>query len=567
MSKRKWATGLSVPFGRAAAKGGDIFSRRSIQIAKQTLLMHGAAAAVMGGPSKDEARAILRDAGWSDAKIQALETSGIPRREIKASVQKVAYEGMEHLDDAGVELVLYLENDSEMYRQQDVIVKSLVRKMRSGRYDHTLAPKLWQYWVDAGAKRYLHEFDAPGARVQDVFPVQVRRQVAQFFADQFHDEAELGNYGDVGEFGKEAALEDQMALPGVDRAPEYRMTLEYGIYDEAKRAPYAGKPWIEIKNVSVPAETWRQFQDQVYQVLIDAVTTVDETSARSWFDLHRLTTRDFKAILGVAEDEGLVPVLDKTSGRLLHSVADAHEIGQDLGGTKGVMAAKPRRGVTMVALYIGDAYLAGASTSVDADTIAYWPEEMWRDGEWELAWLHDVPPDLAAKLEAQGTGDQEFNDGHDAQNAAVPYVGDIIDSGGPDQDDESDDELVEDEMSDDEESEQDDISDEEASRFQDWINPNQMKLPFDKESRRAASKLQDFVEIVASIPGADVQRHLGSDVPQFAIKVASRDIAVLTFDGGEVVLASAFTSPLEFEVVASPNQARRRVIELVRSLA
>ena len=564
---RKWATGLSAPFGRAAARGGDVFSRRKIQIAKQTLVMHDAAVGVMGGPSKDEAREILRAAGWSDAKIQALENSGTPRRDIEASVQKVAYEGMEHLDDAGVELVLYLENDSEMYRQQDAIVKNIVRKMRSGRYDHTLAPKLWQYWVDAGAKRYLREFDAPGARIQDVFPVQTRRQVAQFFANQFRDEAALGNYGDVGNFGKEGALEDQMALPGIDRAPEYVMTLEYGVYDKAKRAPYAGKPWIEIKNVSVDPKDWRQFQDQVYQMLIDAVTTVDETSARSWFDLHRLTTKDFKDILGVAEDLGLVPVLDKTSGRLLHSVADAHEIGQDLGGTKGVMAAWPSpvtkspvemakpRGFKMTALYISDGYLAGASTDGAADSIDYWPETMWEESEWELVELNNVPPDLARQLEAMGTGDQEFSDGYDAANAAADYAGDVIESGGPDQDGESDDELVEDEMLD---------EDEEGGGAEEAL---EHKLPFGKESGRVDSRLQDFAEVVASIPGAEVLAHRGVDGAALTVKIAGRDIGRIKVAGRDVVMASALDELSSYEVVASPNQARRRVIELIRSLA
>jgi hypothetical protein len=560
----KWATGLSAPFGRAAARGGDIFSRRKIQIAKQTLLMHNAAVGVMGGPSKQEARDTLRDAGWSDAKIQALEKSGTPRHDIEASVQKVAYEGMEHLDDAGVELVLFLENDPEMYRQQDAVVKNLVRKMRGGRYDHALAPKLWQYWVDAGAKRYLHEFDAPSARIQDVFPIQTRQQVAQYFADQFRDEAELGNYGDVGEFGqgaKEAALEDQMVLPGMDRTPEYTMTLTYGTYSEAKRPPYSKKPWIEIVNVSVEPKIWRQFQDWVYHALIDSIITVDETAARSWFDLHKLDARDFADILGSAEDLGLVPVLDKTSGRLLHTVADAHEIGRDLGGTKGIMAAKSpvemadRQGFKMTALYIGDGYLAGASTDGMADSIDYWPGSMWEDGEWELVELNNVPSDLARQLEAMGTGDQEFPDGYAAASAAADYAGGVIESGGPDQDDESDDELVEDEMLD---------EDEEGGGAEEAL---EHKLPFTKESSQVESQLQDFVEVVASIPGAEVVPSRGSDGVALTIKVAGRDIGWIKVAGRSVVMASALDGLFNYEVVASPNQARRRVIELVRSLA
>ena len=85
-------------------------------------------------------------------------------------------------------------------------------------------------------------------------------------------------------------------------------------------------------------------------------------------------------------------------------------------------------GVDMVALYIGDGYLAGASTHNRANDIDFW-RHLTSDGhEWELAELNRVPPELAQQLEDQGTSDQYFSDWYDAANAAADYAGELIDS-------------------------------------------------------------------------------------------------------------------------------------------
>ena len=57
--------------------------------------------------------------------------------------------------DEAMELRLYIDNDSDLYRQRLVpIVKNIQRKMKSGKYDHSKAPKLWKYLVYDGAKKY-----------------------------------------------------------------------------------------------------------------------------------------------------------------------------------------------------------------------------------------------------------------------------------------------------------------------------------------------------------------------------------------------------------------------------
>jgi hypothetical protein len=48
-------------------------AQHQLEIARRTLLMPDAMVGVMGGPTKDEARAFLRSIGWSDKRIQNWE--------------------------------------------------------------------------------------------------------------------------------------------------------------------------------------------------------------------------------------------------------------------------------------------------------------------------------------------------------------------------------------------------------------------------------------------------------------------------------------------------------------
>ena len=87
--------------------------------------------------------------------------------------------------DMVIELKLYIENDGDLYKQKIIpIVKNIQKKMKSGKYDHKKAPKLWKYLVDDGAKKYQKEF--PGVK----FSRQEKDAVAQEFADEYKDEIE-----------------------------------------------------------------------------------------------------------------------------------------------------------------------------------------------------------------------------------------------------------------------------------------------------------------------------------------------------------------------------------------
>lgn len=73
------------------------------------------------------------------------------------------------------ELDLYADNTSQLYPQKMSIIANIKRKIKSGKYDPKLAPKLWAYWYEAAAKRYCKEF---GCDLRTTFPKGMRDKLA-----------------------------------------------------------------------------------------------------------------------------------------------------------------------------------------------------------------------------------------------------------------------------------------------------------------------------------------------------------------------------------------------------
>lgn len=89
--------------------------------------------------------------------------------------------------DAVRELVLYADNDGDLYQQSAVpIMKNLTRKWRKGVYDSELAAKLWLYHATRAAKNYAQEFGY-------AFSVQDRKDAAKEFEENWRAELEAGN--------------------------------------------------------------------------------------------------------------------------------------------------------------------------------------------------------------------------------------------------------------------------------------------------------------------------------------------------------------------------------------
>ena len=126
----------------------------------------------------------FKKGGWPTLKLEdagAYDVVSKARNRLKESVDA----------EAERELYLYIENGTTMQRQKDSIIKNIIRKKKSGKYDHKQAPKLWQYLVDNGAKQYVKDF---GGNVNSMFPKDSRQSIAIQFADEYNAAIDSGQY-------------------------------------------------------------------------------------------------------------------------------------------------------------------------------------------------------------------------------------------------------------------------------------------------------------------------------------------------------------------------------------
>jgi len=86
-------------------------------------------------------------------------------------------------EHAATELDLYIENTSELYPQKLAIMENFKRRIARQKYDPSLAWKLWMYWVDAGARRYVKE--SGSGTSGSVFNKPTREKVAKDLAKHY----------------------------------------------------------------------------------------------------------------------------------------------------------------------------------------------------------------------------------------------------------------------------------------------------------------------------------------------------------------------------------------------
>lgn len=101
---------------------------------------------------------------------------------------------------AAKELLLFIDNDGELYRQQtSAIQKNLSKKFKAGKYSSTKAAKLWTYLADNGAKKYTWEYgDRRGSwhstKGYGAFSAATRRLVGRLLEKSWHAEMKAGNF-------------------------------------------------------------------------------------------------------------------------------------------------------------------------------------------------------------------------------------------------------------------------------------------------------------------------------------------------------------------------------------
>ena len=128
----------------------------------------------------------------TDAMVNQYKNDTPGQRTAWEVVSKARAKIIEAVDaEAARELYLFMQNERSLMRQRDSIIKNISRKMKSGKYDHKQAPKLWMYWVDNGAKEYDNLYGSPGVKT---FDKDTKMSVAIQLADEMKAEIELGNY-------------------------------------------------------------------------------------------------------------------------------------------------------------------------------------------------------------------------------------------------------------------------------------------------------------------------------------------------------------------------------------
>lgn len=111
-------------------------------------------------------------------------------KKASSRLKKLAGRAEENAEQAGSEsegeLLLFMDNDYDLYKQKDAFIKNVWQKMKRGKYDPVQGQRLWLYYVDRGAKRYAEENAPDNAPSQahgayawnKLFPKPVRERLA-----------------------------------------------------------------------------------------------------------------------------------------------------------------------------------------------------------------------------------------------------------------------------------------------------------------------------------------------------------------------------------------------------
>lgn len=96
------------------------------------------------------------------------------------------------------ELKITTDSDGDIYRRQtESILKNLITKVARGIYNKTGAVKIFMYLAETGARKYAKEQGGNEGQWHDMFPIAVRRLVADAWRQEFEAEANLGNYDNM----------------------------------------------------------------------------------------------------------------------------------------------------------------------------------------------------------------------------------------------------------------------------------------------------------------------------------------------------------------------------------
>ena len=143
---------------------------------------------VKGSKEAKDYMAKIRKMQKKKKKVSSYEKGGIVKETGLAKLHKgeKVIPKEEVSNDSVKELVLYIENDSDLHRQRhEPIRKNLIKKHKKGQYKSELAIKSFKLLADEGAKKYCKEF---GGTWNETFYVSERKAVAKELRDAFEQE-------------------------------------------------------------------------------------------------------------------------------------------------------------------------------------------------------------------------------------------------------------------------------------------------------------------------------------------------------------------------------------------
>jgi len=267
--------------------------------------LHRVVAALLGLVTQTEAEGLSAKLSAIESTIDAINKAGsAPKgsvetlRGLTASLCEVVTGKTAAVDeDAKRELELYMENESRLYRQKQDIIKNIMRKMKGGKYNHSLAPKLWMYWVDEGAKMYVREF---GGDVKTMFPKQLREELAKEIANDQKKLIEDGEYDSL----KVAAEQDWSVTASVKWNEGDGSWTANGEGDFIKKVTITEikGPGIPLYVLKLTTEKGEFKYKKEYKKLNDAKKD-GETWVKSDEDGASLILTDFKKVASQGQDQ------------------------------------------------------------------------------------------------------------------------------------------------------------------------------------------------------------------------------------------------------------------------
>lgn len=152
------------------------------------------------------------------------------------------------------ELQLHIDNTARLYRFKREVENSLLRKVKSGKYNHALAPKAFLYVVDEGARDYRKENRMVGG-----FGPATRLMVAKDFVRHFEGKEEFREAG-----GKRVANPSRKRKAAAKRNPARSMTKEQAVREFRSIYPagsFVGRNGRLDKPMA--REAWNNFTDSL----------------------------------------------------------------------------------------------------------------------------------------------------------------------------------------------------------------------------------------------------------------------------------------------------------------